>query len=265
MAKFEDYLPGGDSDPNAPAGGLDAEITDAQKDQQAREENATAVDWEERYKNLEVLNSQQAQTVGEYRRVIDSYITADPTPASEPVVEEPLTPITSQDLYDNPEDAINKAVANHPAIKRAEQIEAQLEAHQKGVAVSTFKESHPDYETIKNTPEFASWVDDSPTRLALAQAANRWDMNSADALFSLYKAESGISKLQTEKQESTAIQQASLEDTTAALTLNAPKYSRQEFVDQKIMAAQGDQKAERWINANIASYRLALQSGNVRD
>ncbi|MEE8114321.1 MAG: hypothetical protein V3T23_08190 [Nitrososphaerales archaeon] len=266
MAKFESYLPGGDNDPNAPAGGIDAEITDAAKDQQAREANATPGDWEERYKNLEVLNSQQAQTVGEYRRVIDSYLLNDvPTPASEPVVETLHTPITYEDLNDNPEEAINKAVANHPAIKRAAEIEATLEAQQRTTAVATFRESHPDFETIKDTPEFASWVRESPTRIALVKAADSWDMNSADALFSLYKAEKGITKLQNEQQEATAIQQATLEDSTAALTLDEPKFSRQEFVDKKILANQGDREAERWINANVASYRLALQSGNVRD
>lgn len=265
MAKFENYLPGGDNDPNAPVGGIDAEITDAQKDQQARKDDATPVDWEERYKNLEVLNSQQAQTVGEYRRVIDSYLLNDvPTPASEPVVE-PSAPITYEDLSDNPEEVINRAVANHPAIKRAAEIEASLEAQQRTTAVATFRESHPDFEKIKDTPEFASWVRESPTRIALVQAADKWDMNSADALFSLYKAEKGITKLQNEQQEATAIQQATLEDSTAAITLDAPKYSRQEFVDKKILANQGDQEAERWINANVASYRLALQSGNVRD
>ena len=93
MATLEDYLPGGDNDPNAPAGGLDAEIKSADDDQQARVDDVTPVDWETRYKNLEKLNGEQSQTVGEYRRVIDDYI-LNPTPASEPVVEE-LKPITS--------------------------------------------------------------------------------------------------------------------------------------------------------------------------
>ena len=265
MANFEDYLPGGDNDPNAPAGGLDAEITDAAKDQQAREANATPVDWEERYKNLEILNSQQAQTVGEYRRVIDSYITADPTPASEPVVEEPRTPITTEELYNDPDEVINKAVANHPAILRAQEIEATFEAQERDRSVTTFRESHPDFEEIKDAPEFASWVRESPTRIALASAADRWDMNSADALFSLYKAEKGIAKIATEQKEAEAIQAATLEDSSAVMVEDEPKYSRQEFVDQKILANQGNQKAERWINSNIAAYRVALQSGNVRD
>jgi hypothetical protein len=263
MAKIEDYLPGGDHDPNAPAGGLDEEIAAAEKDQQSRVDNATAVDWEERYKNLEKLNSQQAQTVGEYRRVIDDYI-LNPTPASEPQQEE-SEPITTDDLYANPDEAISKAVANHPAIQEAREIKASFEAQERARSLDSFKESHPDYEEIKGQPEFASWVYENPTRVALANAADNWDMNSADALFSLYKAEKGISKMENEAKEAEAIQAASLEDSSAVMVTDEPKYSRGEFIDKKMRANQGDQDAERWINRNIAAYRTALESGNVRD
>jgi len=263
MAKIEDYLPGGDNDPNAPAGGLDAEIVDAEKDQQKRKEDATSVDWEERYKNLEVLNSQQSQTVGEYRRVIDDYILS-PTPASEPTQEE-SAPITSDDLYENPDEAINKAIANHPAIKEAQEIKASFEAQERSRSVETFQESHPDFKAIEGTPEFASWVQENPTRIALYGAANNWDMNSADALFSLYKAEKGISKMENEAKEAEAIQAASLEDSSAVMVTEEPKYSRGEFIDMKMKASQGDLDAERWINRNIAAYRIALESGTVRD
>ena len=90
-------------------------------------------------------------------------------------------------------------------------------------------------------------------------------MNSADALFSLYKAEKGFSKIQNEQQEADAIQAASLEDSSAVLVQDEPKYSRGEFIDMKMKANQGDQEADRWINRNIAAYRVALESGNVRD
>ncbi len=263
MAKFEDYLPGGGSDPTALAGGLDAEITDAEKDQQKRLDDETSVDWEDRYKNLEKLNSQQAQTVGEYRRVIDDYI-LNPTPASEPTPEE-SGPITFDDLTENADEAISNAINSHPAIKRAQEIEATFEAQERDRALDTFKESHPDFEEIKGTPEFASWVQDNPTRVALYGSANNWDFNSADALFSLYKAEKGLSKANAEQQEADAIQAASLEESSTTLITTDSKYSRNEFIETKIKANQGDQEAERWINRNIAAYRIALESGSVRD
>lgn len=263
MANIEDYLPGGEHDPNAQVDGIDKEIDAADTDQQTRKDGATSVDWKERYTNLEKLNSQQAQTVGEYRRVIDEYI-LNPTSTSEQEQEE-SKPITSDDLYADPDAAINRAVASHPAIKEAQEIKAQFEQQTREQAITDFRGSHPDYEEIKGTSEFASWVYDNPTRVALASAADKWDMNSADALFSLYKAEKGISKLQTEQQEAEAIQAASLEDTSAAMVATEAKYSRGEFIDKKMRANQGDQDAERWINRNVAAYRAALENGNVRD
>ena len=264
MANVEDYLPGGKSDPNAPAGGIDAELEAAKKDQEAREANATPPDWEERFKNLEKLNSQQAQTVGEYRKVIDQYI-LDPTPASEPT-QEPSAPITQEELYENPDEVINKAIASHPAIQRAAVIEAQFANLSRETAVNVFRESHPDYVEIKDTPEFASWVSESPTRQTLHNRANSYDMDSADALFSLYEQEKGLSKQENEAKEAEAIKQASLEQSTGTpVGSSEVKYSRSEFIDYKTKANQGNADAENWINRNVAAYREALQSGNVRD
>jgi hypothetical protein len=263
MARFEDYLPGGDNDPNAPAGGIDKEIKDAEQDQQARKDDATPVDWEERFKQLEKLNSQQAQTVGAYRKVIDNFI-ASPTPASEPAPE-PSKPITWDDLQENPDEALNRAVASHPAIAEAKEIKEQFEANQRQQDVNTFLERHPDFEEIKTSTEFGNWVQENSTRQALAASADNWDMNSADALFSLYKAEKGLSQKQEEQEASEAIQAASLEDSSAVMVAPDARFSRQEFVEKKIAAEQGDQSAQRWINANVAAYRTALQSGNVRD
>jgi hypothetical protein len=264
--RFEDYLPGGAADPapaQAPAGGLEGQIQSTDAQQQAREQNATPVDWEERYKNLEVLNSQQAQLVGEYKNVIDNFI-ANPTPATpEPVHES--TPITSEDLYENPDETVRRAVDSHPAIQEAREIKAQFEAQQRQGQVNSFRTRHPDYESIAQTPEFAIWVQSNPTRMALAQSANGYDMNSADALFSLYKAEKGISQMTQEASEAQAIQAASLENSSSVMAPEPAQYSRYEYVQTLKRAKQGDLDAEEWIRANQAGYRLALESGNVRD
>lgn len=266
MAKFEDYLPGGNNDPQPQAGGIDAEINQAQSDQVARQNDATPVDWETRFKNLEVHNSQQAQQLGDYRKIVDDFITS-PTPVSEPAPE-PVA-ITSDDLYSNPNESItsvvNAAVEAHPAIAAARNIEQQYEANQKEQEVNTFLGRHPDFDEIKQAPEFASWVQENTTRQALAQSANQYDMNSADALLSLYKAERGIAQVTQQAAEASAINAATLEESSAIMVSEPAQYSRAEFVDTKMRAEQGNQDAERWINRNVAKYREALMNGNVRD
>ena len=280
MANYEDYLPGGKNDPRAPADGIDAEIKSAEADEAARQEqardpatgqfvpNSTPPNWEDRFKNLEVHNSQQAQTLGDYRKIIDDFIT-NPTPAVNQPPQQESKPLTSDDLWEHPDESIdnkiNIALANHPAIKDAEKIKETFATNERNRSVSEFKDRHPDFEDIKATPEFASWVSENNTRVALAQQADGYDMNSADALFSLYKAEKGLAQVTSSQQETDAIQAATLEESSNVMVAPEQKYSRGEFIETKIRAEQGDQEAVRWINRNIAAYREALGSGSVRD
>lgn len=269
MANYEDYLPKGKNDPNATADGIQEEIDDAAQVQAAREDPSTPKhNWEERFKNLEQLNSQQAQTLGSYRKIIDEFI-VNPTSAAEPTTPEESTPITSDDLWEKPDEvlqkAINSALSNHPAIQEATKLKETLAETAREQSVASFKARHPDFEEITEKPEFTSWVQETDTRLALAQAADNYDMNSADALFSLYKAEKGLTKKITQDEETKAIQAASLEDSSNAMLESQVKYSRSEFINKKMRAEQGDREAETWINNNVASYREALASGNVRD
>ena len=165
MANYEDYLPGGKNDPTAQADGIDKEINEAETQQETRQEDSTSHNWEERFKQLEKHNSQQAQVLGDYRRIIDDYIT-NPTSAVTQEPEESKT-ITSDDLWDNPDEAISgkieAAIANHPAIREAEEIKSKFEENERSRSVATFMERHPDFEDIKSAPEFASWVRENDT------------------------------------------------------------------------------------------------------
>ena len=262
MANIQDYLPGGKLDPN---GGLDTEIQDAAAQQQERQDDATPVviDWEKRYKELEVHNSRQAQTLGQQRQMIDEFI-INPTPA-EPVVEQELVPITTDDLYDNPAEAVNKTVDAHPAIQEAKQLIADMKKRETQEAVEGFEKRHPDYSDIAQSPEFRTWVEEDVTRVDLYQRGNQYDLSAADALFSYYKADKGITQMTTEQEQAQAIAAASLEDSSALMVADTPKYSRSEFVAMKQRAAQGDHEADQWVRDNVAAYRGALASQNVRD
>lgn len=232
---------------------------------QFTEQNATPdIDWENRYKELEKLNSRQAQDLGNYRRMVDEYISS-PTPANNAAVEEDPQPISVDDLYDDPNAAITRAVESHPAIKEAREIKAKLEAEAAAKEFSAFQERHSDFQEITADPAFKNWVFENQTRLALAQTADRGDLTAADALFSLYKAERGLSQSQNTQQQAEAVAQASLEGGYGAEPPAPDTYSRSEMLEQKIRAKQGDQAAERYVNQHAAAYRQALASGNVRD
>jgi len=274
MANIEDYLPGGPKDPNARGGdALQGNIADAQQQQEERQRDPAtgqfvgstpqqqSTNWEERYKELEKLNSRQAQTVGEYRKIIDEYIVGDSTPQNQPEPQQPPSPITVDELYEDPNAALNRAVDAHPAIQEARKIKEAFEKQQIESAQHSFAERHPDYQTIAATPEFQNWVVGDATRIDLYNRGNKYDFNAADALFRLYKAENGIVAQQRQQE----IDTAELVSSSGELVQDPPRYSRSEYIDKLTRAKQGDLQSEDWVKRNAAGYRQALATGNVRD
>jgi len=267
MADVNDYLPGGKLDPNQ-VEVIEGEINLAGEQHQERQTTPVVstpevVDWEERFKNLEQHNSRQAQDLGLYRKMVDDYIVS-PT-STTPVVEQESQPITVDDLYDNPDEAIQRAVESHPAIQEARELKADMDRQKQQNHYDSFLSRHPDAHAIGGDPKFAQWVEADPMRIELFQRGNQYDLSAADALFRLYKAENNISQMTAEQEQAQNIAAANLEESSALMVNEAPKYSRSEYVDKLMRARQGDLDAERWVQRNAAGYRMALSSGNVRD
>jgi hypothetical protein len=268
MAKFSDYVVVGDD-------GIAVEIDAAAQAQQERERDPVTgqfvadtphpdatpnVDWEKRYSELEKLNSRQAQTLGEYRHTIDEFI-ASPTPSNEPDPSIAPSPITVDALYEDPDAVINKAVENHPAIQEARAMKLAMENQQRLADQETLRTKHPDLNEIAKSPEFQNWVVEDRTRVDLYKRGDSYDLGAADALFSLYKAEKGMTQVKTQQ----AIQQAELVTSSGEMVQEPPRYSRSEYINKLKRSKQGDLEAKEWVQANVANYRLALQANNVRD
>jgi hypothetical protein len=257
MAKFEDYVT---PVPGVPTGGIEDEIKDSATQQAARLDDVTQVDWEKRYSELEKLNSRQAQTLGDYRKTIDEFIT-DPTPNATVTPDEPLSPITAEDLYEDPNAAVLRAVESHPAIQEARQLKHSIEQDRLQSDLDAFASRHEDYQEIVTTPEFQNWVADNPTRVDLYTRGNQYDFSAADAVFSLYKAEQGLTQVTSAQN----IAQAELVSSSGEIVQEPPTYSRSEYINKLMRSKQGDLDAESWVRTHAANYRVALGNGNVRD
>ena len=205
MARYEDYLPKPEGSPVD--GTIDDQISTADQTQQTRDETSTPVDWEDRYKNLEKLNSQQAQVLGEYRKVIDSHILGDSPTSTEPEPVQQSKPLTFDELADDPDSALNSKIESHPAVQEARKIKEMFEQQQQDAQLAEFQTKHPDYQDLTSKPDFAEWVQSDSTRLSLAQRADQWDLSAADALFSLYKAEKGIAQMTSQRDEENRLMQ----------------------------------------------------------
>lgn len=250
-------------------GTIEGEIDAAAQSQEERQ-SSTPDDWETRYKELEKLNSRQAQELGslrqetnQYRQAFDEYLLKeDPTPADK--AQAPAH-ITTDDLLERPDEAINSAIENHPAIRQAR--EAAEIARKQAIlsAKEQFEGKHPKYQETMSDPAFADWVKGSNTRLRLAQQADQWDFEAADALFSLYEAEQELQGVTQQQRANEALQQAELESAGVGEPPPDSKFSRRDMRELMIRAAQGDPKAERLKADLMPAYRAALAAGEVTD
>lgn len=259
MARFDDYSK------NSSEEEIDEGINKADNQQQTRQEASTTVDWENRYKELEKLNSRQAQNLGEYRKLVDDYIVKENSTQtndnSANAENNESATISHDEWFDDPNSAFNKAVESHPAIRDARKLKEDTEKKSMEEAIQNFQTRHSDYNEIGGSPEFQNWVADDSMRVDLYKRADQFDLSAADALFSLYKAEKGIRQVQDQED----LRAAELESSSAQFTQEPAKYSRTEYVNKLMRARQGDLEADDWVKRNAPAYREALVSGNVRD
>jgi hypothetical protein len=253
--KYDDYVK-----KVAPEEVVSNEIEEAANQQEERENSTPAeIDWQKRYEDMDKAFSRQGQTMGEYREIIDKFITNSTPDAPEPSSPE-VSPITPDDIYENPDEAVRRAVDSHPAIKRVAELEEELNHSHTQNLKDQFSQKHPDYNIVAATPEFANWVYENTTRLELAKRADQFDMAAADALFTLYEAENVTSAT-----EDAVLETVNLESPNGGEAPAPERYSRRHMLQQKTLAKQGNREAREYVRAHGAKYREALAQGNVRD
>lgn len=139
------------------------------------------------HQEAEKLLGKQSGEVGELRSVVDSYIQTqlDSTP---PPTQE--TEAEDIDFFSDPDKAVERAIANHPSIKKAE--EANLN-NQRQTAQSKLQSRHPDMNEIVQDGKFVDWIKSSKIRTQLfAQADRQYDYDAADELFTNWKERQGV-------------------------------------------------------------------------
>lgn len=130
------------------------------------------------HQEAEKMASRHAQEVGEVRRLADELIKAQLT--KKPEVEQPTEP----DYFENPQEAVRRAVETNPAVMRAQQMAMQV---QQQMALQTLVNKHPDYADVNNSPEFQDWVKGSRVRQSIYQNAMNYDVDAADELLGTWK------------------------------------------------------------------------------
>ena len=134
------------------------------------------------HQEVEKVMSRHSSEVGELRKVVDEYITAQTQSAPQQSNVEPESDI---DYFTDPQAAVNRAIENHPKIREAEQYSAN---YKKQAALAELGNKHPDMQSILGDPKFADWIKASKIRTQLfVEADQEYNADAADELFSLWK------------------------------------------------------------------------------
>ena len=137
------------------------------------------------HQEAEKLLGKQSGEVGELRSVVDSYIQTqlDTTTPTQETEDDDI------DFFSEPEKAMERAIANHPSIKKAE---AANKEQARTSALSHLQQRHPDMTQIIQDQKFVDWIKASKIRTQLfAQADTQYDYEAADELFTNWKERQG--------------------------------------------------------------------------
>lgn len=146
------------------------------------------------HQEAEKLIGSQGSEVGELRKIVDDYITAQIQQTSQEAAptEDPV------DFFEDPEKAVSQAIEQHPTVKQAKE---QTETMARQAAQQQMLQKHPDAQQVLTNPAFANWVKDSQIRTELfVRADQQFDFNAADELLSTWKERNQVAQ-QTQQAE----------------------------------------------------------------
>lgn len=131
------------------------------------------------HQEAERMIGRQAQEVGEVRRLADELLKSQLTPKPEAEKSQEV------DFFENPQEAIRRAVESSPDVAAAKQYAQQA---QRAQVKMQLQQLHPDMAQIVADQEFAQWVSGSPVRQQLMRHADQnFDLGAAHELLSTFK------------------------------------------------------------------------------
>lgn len=166
------------------------------------------------YTNLEKELGRKAQEVGELRKLSDSFLQAEVARTKQnPQDNTPLeTKDNDLDFFDDPNKAVNDMIENHPKFQEFQQFQAQ---QAQAGAEARLKQTHPDFTDVIKDTAFQEWVQDSPIRMQMFQAADAYNFDAANELLTNWKDRSMISKTKEVKEKAEVERKEALKAGTA--------------------------------------------------
>ena len=157
------------------------------------------------YENLEKELGRKGQEIGELRQLTDQILKQQVTTQTETAEEQE----EEVDFFDDPNQAVSKAIENHPKFR---EFEEQQKVQMAQATTRQLETAHPDYLEIVADTKFQEWVKESPIRTQLYVHAHNYDLNSAMELMGNWKERSLITNTAKAEEEKTAKRSRALKD-----------------------------------------------------
>lgn len=145
------------------------------------------------HQNAESELGRRGNELGQYKSLTDQLLNLKRTDdlvkggADPDEIEVEIPKISSKDLLDDPTGAVDKVV--NARLSATEQKREKDEAEKEALELqSRFQQKHPDAVQVVNDPDFLEWTKESPSRLAMAQAASAGNLGAGDILLDEWKA-----------------------------------------------------------------------------
>jgi hypothetical protein len=217
-------------------------------------QNKSVEDIVRMHQEAEKLLGRQSSEVGELRKIVDDFIKVKADEAKQSVNNEPDTEV---DFFENPKEAVNKAISSSEEMQQMKELLAQQKQQE---VLSKISNAHPDYVDIIKESAFAEWVNASPVRAELLQRADRYDFDAANELLSSWKERKDFVSKAKEVNEQDRKQQIKAASTGGKGSAEPPSrkiYKRSDIVNLMI------KDPERY-KANVEEFDRAYREGRVK-
>ena len=207
------------------------------------------------HQSAEKRMGQQGSEVGELRGIVDDFIRGQQANQ----VAAPPEPEEEVSFFEDPDAAVDRAIARHPEVVRAREASAN---YTRTTAAATLQAKHPDVNKVINDPGFAEFVKGSPIRKELfARADAHSDVEAADELITQYKARKGAANEAAQADKASRSSQLRQANAGAARGTSATAGKRT-YRRSDIVALMRD-KPDVY-QKHAADIQLAYQEGRVK-
>lgn len=193
----------------------------------------------EAYRNLEQDHGRMRNEVGDSRQLIDRVLQLEEGNRQSPPVED--VTLDPTELLTDPTGTLDKYFDRKFEQDRAE-YESRISELESQVGQVSLTAAHSDAKTLVNDPNFVAYVQESPTRSRVAQAAVQGDVGALNDLLTEYKAglqqtvDPGVQYADPGQAALLAAQAAQLEGSASSggSSDSGKVYSRQALIRMKI-------------------------------